>query len=326
MADVEHDEAKRNDAGEKKTLLDIDEQIAKLRRKGVTFNLCGEDEARAYLTNRMYFFKLYAYRVLFEKHVGGPLDNQFLGLDFWHLRQLASVDRTLRYALLPCTLDVEHYARVRLMQKTTLHEDKDGYSVVSDYMTALNHAERRRREGEIHALERDVYCGDLVRKYGSPDQMPLWVFLELASFGTFIDLYLFCANRWNDEEMRHEHYNLRQSKMVRNACAHSSNIINGFSRSDAITRPDDAVWRALAEAGVSRRVRSAKMRNSRLQQIATLLYLHMSTVPKGTSRTRAKADLGKLQTAMTNTLEILSDNDAVRSSFGFLGKLIDKWF
>ena len=66
--------------------------------------------------------------------------------------------------------------------------------------------------------------------------MPIWVLMELFSFGSFIDLYLFCAERWGDREMVHEHYMLRQAKSVRNACAHSSDVLNGVAVVDANDR------------------------------------------------------------------------------------------
>ena len=309
-----------------KPLLDIAGQIALLKSKGVTFELCPEEVASTYLADRTYFFKIYAFRTLFERRVGGTRDGEYVDLDFEHLRRLASVDRTMRYTLLPLTLDVEHYARTKLVREVTQREDEDGYSIVADYLTSLNHAERRRREGEVRALEPDAYCGDLARKYRLPDRMPLWVFLELVTFGTFINLYLFCANRWNDREMRDEHYLLRQTKSLRNACAHSSNIINGFTKCNGNVATNARVSAALAEAGISRRVRAAKMRNPRLKQIATVLYLHSQIVPEGTSRELACGNLMRLRHEMCSVIEELPNNDAVRSSFGFLITLIDTWF
>ena len=100
MQDGSEIQAQQPDAGRAKALLDVPAQIAKLKSKGVTFDLCSEQEAAAYLTDRTYFFKLYAYRTLFERRVGGPRDGQYVGLDFGHLQLLASLDRTLRYALL----------------------------------------------------------------------------------------------------------------------------------------------------------------------------------------------------------------------------------
>ena len=179
-----------------KPMLTVEQQIAHMKAKGITFELVSEEEAAAYLTDRTYFFKLYAYRTLFERRVGGPRDGQYVGLDFGHLKLLASLDRTLRYALLPMTLDVEHFARVKLVREVTEREGEDGYSIVSDYLASLNHDDRRRRMGEISSFLRDTYSGDLARKYSLPDNMPLWVYLEMASFGSFVDLWLFCARRW----------------------------------------------------------------------------------------------------------------------------------
>lgn len=312
-----------------KSLLDTDQQVVHLKSKGVAFNLVGEDEAAAFLTDKTYFFKATAFRTLFERCVGGNRDGQYVNLDFGHIKALASVDRTLRYVLLPMTLDVEHFARTKLMRRLSDRRDEDGYSVVRDYAGGLSHDNRRRREGEVKALAVDAYCGDLVRKYfadGTFNRMPVWAFLELVSFGSFIDFYLFCANRWGDAEMVHEHYRLRQSKACRNAAAHSSNIVNGFAGKGSIVQTDEAVGAAIAEAGVSRRVRAAKMSNPRLQQIATLLYLHSRMVPAGTSRSRARNDLCRLRVEMERVLELIPDNDAVRSSFIFLIALFDKWF
>ena len=320
------DQSQPSDSRRPKTLLDVPAQIAKLKSKGVTFDLCTEDEAAAYLSDRTYFFKLYAYRTLFERRVGGPRDGQYVGLDFGHLRLLASLDRTLRYTLLPMTLDVEHFARVKLVREATERPGEDGYSVVSDYLAALNHDDRRRRLGEVNGFLRDTYSGDLARKYSLPDNMPLWVYLEMASFGSFSSLYLFCADRWGDAVMREEHYQLRQSQLVRNACAHSSAIVNGFSRARGLVEANALVLKALADAGISHRVRTSKMRNPRLQQIATMLYLHFRTVPEGTSRERACDRIEHLKSEMLQALEALSGIDAARSSFEFLLVLFDKWF
>ena len=124
------------------------------------------EDAAEYLSERTYFFKVAAYRSLFEKRVGGPRDGQYIDLDFGHLRALASLDRDLRYVLLPLTLDVEHTARTKLVRIATEREGEDGYALSRDYMAGLNHNERRRREGEINMMGNDLFCGDLVRKYG----------------------------------------------------------------------------------------------------------------------------------------------------------------
>ena len=57
---------------QRKPLLTVEQQIEHLKSKGVTFKLCSEKDAAQYLSERTYFFKIAAYRTLFEKRVGGP--------------------------------------------------------------------------------------------------------------------------------------------------------------------------------------------------------------------------------------------------------------
>lgn len=310
-----------------KPLLGLDEQIEHLKQKGVTFNLCSEDQARSYLADRTYFYKLTAYRTLFKRRVGGDRDGQYVGLDFGHLLTLASLDRDMRYALLRLTLDVEHAARTKLMRRVTERDDEDGYRLSSDYIDSLNHKERNRRRGDIKALERDAYCGELVRKYGTdPAKIPVWVLMELYSFGSLRDLYLFCAERWSDKKMVSEHYMLRQAQSVRNACAHSSDLINGFSRVDATVETDSNVQHALAQAGFSRRVRKARMRSARVQQITTLLYLHVRMVPDGTGKRKASEEMRVLGDRLAEAASTIPLDNAVCSSLSFLSDVIDSWF
>ena len=308
-------------------LLSIDEQIAQLKEKGVTFELCSEDEAKSYLADRTYYFKIRSFRTLYDKRVGGDRDGQYINLDFGHLRALASLDRDLRYALLPLTLDVEHAARTKLIRNITESPDEDGYGVCADYMASLNKDERNRRRGDVAMLKHDLYCRDLLLKYGKdPAKMPAWVLLELFSFGSIAGFYLFCAKRWDEKIMEKEHYMLRQAQFIRNACAHSSNMVNGFGAQDDEIETNTMVENALAETGLSHRVRTSKMKNPRLKQIATLLYLHSRLVTVGTGRRRAVADMQALKASMNKSLETLSANDIVRSSLSFLIALIDNWF
>lgn len=319
--------AEGSDVEQHKRLLTVEQQIEHLKSKGLTFELCSEEDAASYLSGHTYYFKLAAYRVLFDKRVGGLRDGQYANLDFGHLKALASLDRDLRYALLPLTLDVEHAMRTKLVRIATEREDEDGYSIARDYIASLNHNERRRRESDVKSLEHDAYCGALVARYGSrPEAMPIWVLMELFSFGSFASLYLFCADRWDDPAMRNEHYMLRQAQFVRNACAHSSNLINGFGAKNSAVESNANVERALARTGLSHRVRTAKMRNPRLKQITTLMYLHSRIIPEGSGRQRANSNMTTLAVKMSEASTLFAGNDAIRSSLDFLTKIVDSWF
>ena len=113
--------------------LTVEQQLVHLKAKGVTFDLCNEEEAATYLSDKCQFFRVIAYRKLFDKHVGGEHDGQYINLDFAQLRYLAGLDRQFRDVMLAMSLDIEHFAKARLLHELTLHADEDGYSVVADY-------------------------------------------------------------------------------------------------------------------------------------------------------------------------------------------------
>ena len=150
----------------------VDEQVENLKSKGVTFDLCVEEDARETLRDKTYYFKLAAYRALFDKRVGGERDGEYAGLDLGHLRDLAAIDRMLRYTLLPMTLDIEHFAKAKLMREVTEREDEDGYSIVDDYLESLSERDRSIREKEMDRLENDRYSGNLARRYDVPLATP----------------------------------------------------------------------------------------------------------------------------------------------------------
>lgn len=312
------------ETGERKPKLTVEEQIEHLKSKGVTFDLCDEGEAARILSEQDHYFRLAAYRVLFPKRVGGAHDGEYAGLDFGHLVDLAGIDQELRGFLLPLTLDVESAAKTKLVERITQDPEEDGYSVFADYLANLNHDERIRRKGEISRLEYDAYLGSLARKYPIGD-MPAWVFLELSSFGAFASFYLFCANRWDDAEMKDDHYLLRRANSLRNAAAHSSAIINGLGiSSDTPTRYPASVASALGSAGFSKRLRRSKMRNPRVLQMTVLAYAYAHFAPQEGQVKAYRGFLSFKQRAERNS-DWYSGNTTVGSAYDFLSKVFQIW-
>lgn len=273
-------------------MLTVEQQIAHMKSKGITFGLVSEEEAAAHLRKKCQFFRVYAYRKIFEKRIGGNRDGQYVGLDFGHLRVLSSLDRKLRDALLPMALDLEHFAKVRLLATAEGH-DEDGYAVMRDYMASIADRQRAYLEGELDRREDDPYAGDVVYKYRY--DMPLWAFCEIVSFGAFLGILRFCADRWGDHELSDLHYHLKWVKSIRNASAHGSCVVNDLSEHPSRRwRAPDAVTRALASCGVPKRLRAKRLGSPRMAQMCTLLYLYDLIVPEGTvraDRARLLADL-----------------------------------
>ena len=222
------------------------------------------------------------------------------------------------------TLDIGRFAKVRLMREVTERADEDGYSIVADYLESLSERNRSIREKEMERLKRDRYSGGMACKYD--EEKPVWVLIELLSFGGFINFYLFCADRWKDQRMRSERYLLRQAQAVRNACVHSINIINGFEPSETSTiRTPREVALALDEMDINRRARRAKMANPRVQQITMMAFAYREMVAGFHTREMCRGLVGALKYHAVEHADWYTNTDCVVSAYRFLAKVFDNW-
>lgn len=287
-----------------KPMLTAPELVDHLKSKGVKFEIVCEDEARRYLAEKSYYFKAASYRRLFPKYVGGEHDGEYIDLDFGQLALLASLDEQLRRVLRDMTLDVEHFEKTRLLDRIAEAPGEDGYSLIADYREAMRARGDLYLENELRRRRNDLYSGDAIRKYW--DEMPPWVLFSVVPFGTFLGVVKYCADRWDDEDLRDRHYRLKRAKSLRNASSHGACILNDLGSAErGDMRLSPMVAQEIADMGIPRRARSRWLRNVRMQQIATLLSLYVKTVPGGRSFDMAATRLDELFSRAEENREIL---------------------
>ena len=276
------------------------------------------------------YLRTASYRKLFPRQVDGPHVGEYVNLDFEHLRVLSRIDRRLREALLLATADVEHFAKMKVLRLAE-ERGEDGYAVVEDFFASLGRDERRRMQGRLchrgaEGEGHDMYTGDLIAHYSLA--LPLWVLVEVLEFGPFLTLYKFCANRWCDEDMLQEHYVLKSTKALRNACAHGSCLVNGFRAGGPRVdyRTNDLIGTSLSERGMKNgKTRRAKLRNLRIAQIAAALYAVDALCPRESTRERDTGRLDGVRGFYEQHRQLFRANDGIVSFFDFLWKLVDIW-
>ena len=219
---------------ERKPFLSIDDQVTHLKSKGVTFNLVTEEEAEDYLQNNNNLFKLSSYRKNYEKYIDGPNEGKYIHLDFGYLKDLAIIDMKLRYAIVQLALDIEHYAKLELLRNAENHIE-DGYEICEGFIKSLDDNQYAILKTELSRCSSSEYCKALTLNYSLKlpdeksdpiDNLPIWVFLEVIPFGRLVSFFGFCAERYSDKRLKNMFYMLRSCKDIRNACAHSSCILN----------------------------------------------------------------------------------------------------
>ena len=313
---------------DKKPWLTPLEQIAHLKSKGVRFDLISETDACSYLAENNNYFRIRSYRTNFEKVTEGARKGQYANLDFKMLVDLSIVDMLLRNELLPMSLDIEHFSKVRLLRAIETRNE-DGYDIVADF---LNSQDRQNRDGsvsnttkrEIERGRRSAYTANLLNKYPEHDY-PAWVFMEVVAFGTFLSFYKFSSERFRSKTLRDEFYLLQSVKSIRNACAHNNCILNNMTNGTSMFNAQPAVTQALGDIGVSLSQRRSKMRIDIFQQIATTFFMHQKLSSSGIKEHRTESLL-KFEKRMNKRSDYYKDNYQVTSGFSFISQLIHGWY
>ena len=304
--------------------LDVVGQINHLCNKGVKFNIASEELAMSYLSKNNNFFRLRAYRKNYPKHPGGENAGKYINLDFEFLKDLATIDMRLRYILIHMALDVEHFAKVKLLSIISASQE-DGYSIVADFIGSLSkeHEESLKKEIDRNAVS--PYCGDIILKYQT-DGFPVWAFLEIIPFGRFVSFYKYCADRFNILDMTDDFFLMQSVKDIRNACAHNNCILNDLKPHTTAYRTNYGVMVELGKTEISKGVRTRKMSNIRIQQIVTLLHSHRKLVASTGVHYKQANELHSLLTRMFRHIDYYKDNGVILSAFHFIKNVVDNWF
>ena len=248
-------------------ILSYDNLINKMKEKGIEFNIVNEEEAKHFLKEHNYYIKISAYRFNFSKN---PNTNKYSGLDFFHLKELSTIDMHLRFLILKTCLNIEHAIKVRLLKDMELRRVNEN-NIFMEYKQ-----NNYKYINEITEKRSTKYTKSLIEKYSDSNKdfnCPIYVYLELASFGGLLNFFKFYNNKYNLTN-RDVIYLLYKVKNIRNASAHNNCLINDLKSKK------DVCYEAILLKDIKRRCPNFKeasikkyIRNEFIQDFISMIYV-----------------------------------------------------
>ena len=300
--------------------LSIDEQIADFERKNVKFNIYSSEDAKKYLKYNSYYFKLKSYAHNYEKYQKVDMRNMYVNLDFAYLVELSSLDMHFRRLIIGMCLDLEHVLKTRLIYDITNNPNEDGYRIISNYV-----------DGHYEILS-SMYSNidnsansELIKKIReNEDNIPAWKFVEVLSFGRFIELYELYYDTYGGKS----YANLLGSiKFLRNAAAHNTCLLNTVRRPYSITvKKSMEIMNALADSKKFTTSYKTKMQNPVIHDFVVLLFVYFDILNTGANRSMRDQGIEDLDElffrVMPRHKEYFVKNNVLIDNYNFICQVI----
>ncbi|WP_349533395.1 Abi family protein [Leuconostoc citreum] len=210
--------------------------------KNISFELITTDEAIQFMKSKNYYFKVTSYRSNFQKKNG-----KYQNLDFGYLIELAAIDAQLRRYLFEISMNVEHSIKVMMLDVIQQNESEDAYSIVHKFREKYEDF----YEQTLSYLSTNSYSKSLYKKHSLNPS--IWVLIELMSFGALTKFVEFYNSKYTSKKLNVIASNMKYSKNIRNAVAHSSPIlINLFNNETFIKNPEAIISTAAIKFGLTR--------------------------------------------------------------------------
>ena len=207
----------------------------------------------------------------------------------------------------------QYFLKVRLLKDVSENEAEDGYSLVDEFLSYHPNV-----LDKIKEKAKNSYCEHLIDKYS--DRFSLWIFVEVLSFGDFINLCDYYYGKYPARDIKIG--TVRIVKFIRNAAAHNNCLINNLkdNSSGSFTQNREANRIVASIDGISEKVRAKKMGNRTVHDFIVLLYRLWTTAElieayaaEASRISRADAELTKslirkeLKRRFNATLRLLDD-------------------
>ncbi|RXM74055.1 Abi family protein [Clostridium tetani] len=305
----------------RKKKLTVEEQVEYIRDKsGIKFNIIREEEAKSFLSNNTYYFKIKSYAKNYEKYIEGENAGKYINLEFAYLVEISKIDMYFRRIILKMTLDIEHFLKVQLLRDFQDNDTEDGYSIIDEFLREYDYIEKN-----IDLKGKNSVCTDLVVKYKG--DFAIWNIVEILSFNDFTKLYQMYYGKYKNKDSMGRF--LWSVRLLRNAAAHNSCLLNSLRTPynyDVI--PNKMVINYLSKVkGISRTARGNRMRNPVMHDFIVTLYVFNNIASSKEIKVSTMTELKDLvDNRISRNKEFFKKNQILTAHYDFAKKVIDYFY
>ncbi len=303
--------------------------------KGITFLNTSEEDAEKYLEDVNNYLRTASYRKNYQKYLNGNSKGKYIDLDFSYLQELSTIDMHLRNLITKMCIDIEHDLKVALLKDLENNSSEDGYSIVDSFLNANPYIVHR-----IEATSSSPFTCNLIHKYFDIQSVfnpqknkyenkirgidcPVWVLLELLTFGDFICFYEYYYATKGQVPISTSLINLVKS--LRNGCAHNNCIIADLNPGASKTPPEISAS-ITGMSDITKSQRKKKLSCRVILEFVCMLHIYDQVVSVNVKNKRV-TELKDLFTERVIEKGIYFEkNQLITSSYDFVKKVIDNLF
>lgn len=317
---------------ELKPMLHINEMVDYLKLKNIKFERISEKDAENYLRNNNNYYNLTSYKNNFEKYfINGIFIDKYIDLDFSYLKDLSIIDHRLRLILFKMIIDIEHYLKIKILNTIEFIDEEDGYRIVNQYLEQdfYNVKFPKKVHNSIFKKVGSEYYQKIFSKYDLDkdkklENIPIWEFLEIITFGELVNFYDFYTNEYKLKDESKDVYILRDIVKLRNAVAHNNCILSELNTKKNKYPPSYKIIQFLNNCDIGKDTRSKKLSNSRIRQITYTLYMFNEIVTSDGIKNNVKKDINELFfDRIIKHKEYYNNNELLKSIYCYFKKIIE---
>lgn len=291
--------------------------------RGIKFNFFNENDAVDYLTNVNNYLRTAAYRKNYLKYNKGTHSGKYINLDFAYLVELSIIDMHYRFLVQKMCSDIEHSICVKLISDIEKDLECNGYDIVKQFLDG-NQKELKK----IVATVNSPHTGDLLKKYFTVklndnnkheienyEECPVWVLMELLSFGSIINFYLYYYESRDKPHIKRSLLNLVRS--LRNAAAHNNCIIYDLNKSTSFPPSDISQYVSKIDT-ISKDGRKKSLKSRVILEFVTLMYIYDKCVHGKVKKHRFREIDELINKRMRLKKDYFRTNELLCSAYNFV--------